>query len=202
MTSEERGVWADLIALAGECGQEGAIADNDGEALPRDFIANQFNIKQVLLDRVIAKCKHEGRIIEEQLGDIITIANWGHYQSEYDRQKGYRQDSPPDNHQRQEAPPAKIAAQAKPVEPPQPKSPSKILDYEETIDPLTKKPCPPEHLRYLELLKKSKYTNAYGEMTGEETAEFDELVSQRRKQSAELLAKIPKDKDGHYIIKK
>ena len=57
----ERGVWADLLCLAGECGQEGKICDNDGRPYPREFIANQLNILQILLDATIAKCKHEGR---------------------------------------------------------------------------------------------------------------------------------------------
>lgn len=87
-TSEERGVWADLIALAGEIGQNGAICDNDGRPLPREFIANQLNIKQILLDRVIAKCRHEGRIADTD--NAIELTNWPRYQSEYDRQKKYR----------------------------------------------------------------------------------------------------------------
>ncbi len=90
MTSEERGVWADLMAIAGECGQDGAIIDRDGRPFPREFIANQLNIKQTLLDRVIAKCKHEGRI-EDNAGEGIKLANWSHYQSEYDRQKPYQE---------------------------------------------------------------------------------------------------------------
>jgi hypothetical protein len=79
-----------LLALAGECGQEGVIADNDGSSLPRKFIANQLNIPQTLLDRVIAKCKREGRITETN-NEVIALANWAHYQSEYDRQKSSRQ---------------------------------------------------------------------------------------------------------------
>jgi len=92
LTADERGVWADLLAFAGECGQEGEISDNSGRALPRNFIANQFNISQTLLDRTLAKCKHDGRIEEEEREGIIKIANWGHYQSEYERQKIWRKD--------------------------------------------------------------------------------------------------------------
>ncbi|MCK4722506.1 MAG: phage replisome organizer N-terminal domain-containing protein [Dehalococcoidia bacterium] len=84
----ERGVWADLIVLAGECSQEGAICDNDSRPYPRDFIANQLNIPQELLDRTIAKCRREGRV--EDRDDIIIISNWQAYQSEYDRVKKYR----------------------------------------------------------------------------------------------------------------
>ena len=88
-TSEERGVWADLIALAGEIQREGAICDNDGRPLPREYIANSFNIKQVLLDRVIAKCVHEGRI-EDREG-VLFLTNYKDYQSESERLKKYRQ---------------------------------------------------------------------------------------------------------------
>jgi len=85
----ERGVWADLICLAGECGKEGTICDNDGQSYPRDFIANQLNIPRVLLDTTIAKCRHEGRL--EDRDDLLIICNWQTYQSEYDRVKQYRQ---------------------------------------------------------------------------------------------------------------
>jgi hypothetical protein len=85
---DERGVWADLIVLAGECSQDGAICDNDSHPYPRDFIANQLNISQELLDRTIAKCRHEGRLVDND--DILHIVNWAAYQSEYDRVKKYR----------------------------------------------------------------------------------------------------------------
>ena len=88
-TSEERGVWADLIALAGEIQQNGKICDNDGRSLPRSFIANQLNIKQTLLDQVIAKCLHEGRLAIDD-NEVLSLTNYDTYQSEYERQKKYR----------------------------------------------------------------------------------------------------------------
>lgn len=88
-TSEERGVWADLLALSGELQQAGKLCDNDGRALPLDFIASQLNIKQSLLDRVITRCKEEGRISEED--GILILTNYETYQSEYERQKPYRE---------------------------------------------------------------------------------------------------------------
>ncbi len=91
LDSEERGVWADLMALAGECAAGGAICDHDGQAIPRKFIANQLNITQTLLDRVIAKCKHDERIEETELNGVLRLTNWDHYQSEYDRQKPYQE---------------------------------------------------------------------------------------------------------------
>jgi len=92
---EERSVWADLICLAGECNNGGRICDNDGKPFPKSFIANQLNIPKELLDRTIAKCKHEGRL--EDTNDIIVIANWASYQSEYERQKPYRQKNTDDD---------------------------------------------------------------------------------------------------------
>lgn len=85
---EERSVWADLICLAGECGQEGKICDNDGIPLPPKFIASQLNVTEALLARTIAKCKNDHRL-EEHSG-VVYITNWTTYQSEYDRQKPYR----------------------------------------------------------------------------------------------------------------
>lgn len=88
MTAEERGVWADLLALAGEIGQDGMICDNDFRPLPRDYIANQFNIKRALLDRVITINIEEGRMQDKD--GVLILSNWTRYQSEYDRQKKYR----------------------------------------------------------------------------------------------------------------
>ena len=85
---DERGVWADLIVLAGQCLQGGKICDNDGKAFPREYIANQLNIPKELLDRTIAKCRREGRVDDRD--DIIVLTNWKAYQSEYERQKQYR----------------------------------------------------------------------------------------------------------------
>lgn len=85
---DERGVWADLIAMAGQALAGGKICDNDGVALPRDYIAGQLNIPLELLDRTIAKCRHDGRL--EARDDMLVLTNWRHYQSEYERQKKYR----------------------------------------------------------------------------------------------------------------
>ena len=92
MTSEERGVWADLLAFAGEIGQEGLFSDNDNRPIPTDFIANRLNIKPELLEQVITGGLKEGRLIREK--GTLKIANWTRYQSEYDRQKQYRSKPP------------------------------------------------------------------------------------------------------------
>jgi len=99
LEADERGVWADLIALAGQCLSGGAISDNDGRPYPRDFIAGQLNIRQELLDRTIAKCRQNGQLVDRD--DMIVLTNWKIYQSEYERQKQYRAKPEPTDHQSQ-----------------------------------------------------------------------------------------------------
>jgi len=91
---EERSVFIDLLLLAGECGREGEIADNDGKAFPLDFIANQLHIDVELLKTTLAKCQQDKRLILK--AGVITIVNWKAYQSEYERVKKYRQQSSQD----------------------------------------------------------------------------------------------------------
>uniref|UniRef100_A0A6H2A1V3 Uncharacterized protein n=1 Tax=viral metagenome TaxID=1070528 RepID=A0A6H2A1V3_9ZZZZ len=167
MTSEERGVWVDIIALAGEIGQDGKICDNDGRPLPRDFIANQLNIKQILLDRVIAKCGHEGRISGTDPGETLQLANWSRYQSEYDRQKKYRQDKP-------ESPAPRSAPAPKP-------EPEDRFFHAPAFDTLS---------RWEQLIAKKEYPQDYGARTPEEDQEYLTLQAERKAQSAALLAKL------------
>lgn len=100
LDAAERGTFADLLALAGECGHEGKICDNDDRPFPLQFIANQLNIPLDLLGSTIAKCKAEGRI--ENNDGVLIISNWKHYQSEYDRQKPSREKK---KGEKREAPP-------------------------------------------------------------------------------------------------
>ena len=53
------------------------------------FIANRLNIPLDLLEKALKKCIDEGRI--KDTGGVLTIVNWGAYQSEYQRQKPYRE---------------------------------------------------------------------------------------------------------------
>ena len=195
-SQEEQATYFSLMLISREGEFPGYLKQSEKEPYPDNWLASAVGVSAPKFKQHLTKLKKYDYISEDGNG-CLKIVEWG-LQPKFNK---YDEDSPPDNHQRQEVPPVRQAAQVKPPEPPRPKSPSKILDYEETIDPRTNEPHHPEHLRYLELLKKSKYTNAYGEMTEAETAEFDELVSQRRKRADELLAKH-RDKDGHYIIKK
>lgn len=88
LDAAERGTWYDMLALARVSGQDGAISDRDGRAYPHSFIANRLNITLELLEATLQKCLDEGRVTEDEGG--IHITNWKVYQSEYERQKPYR----------------------------------------------------------------------------------------------------------------
>lgn len=96
----ERGVWYDLLVLAGHCIQDGIISMSNGVAYPHSWIAVNLNIPRKLLETVLAKCQAAGRITEDETG--IRITNWKEYQSEYERQRKYRQqptkDTDPDKY--------------------------------------------------------------------------------------------------------
>lgn len=87
---EERCAWYELIYLAGLCGMEGLIADKESRPYPHSYIAHELHISEELLKRTLAKCLEEGRIKEDEHG--ISITNWKAYQSEYQRQKPYREE--------------------------------------------------------------------------------------------------------------
>jgi hypothetical protein len=86
---DERSVWYDLIILGGRMRTKGLISAGPGKPYPRPYIAGVLNISTELLDRTLAKCIATGRL--EENADGIRIINWAKYQSEYDRQKPYRE---------------------------------------------------------------------------------------------------------------
>lgn len=89
LEADERGVWYDLLNFSAICATPGLISDKDERPYPHQFIANRLNIAIELLERTLAKCIDEGRIKENSNG--ILISNFHAYQSEYLRQKPYRQ---------------------------------------------------------------------------------------------------------------
>ncbi|KKL64536.1 hypothetical protein LCGC14_2164000 [marine sediment metagenome] len=86
---DERGVWYDLLNFSAICATPGQISDKDDRPYPHSFIANRLNIPLELLESTLKKCSKEGRTVEDGTG--IHITNWTDYQSEYQRQKPYRQ---------------------------------------------------------------------------------------------------------------
>jgi hypothetical protein len=88
-TPAERGVWYDLLVLAGNCRMDGVVAAGQGKPYPYSWIAGTLNVPLKLLETTLEKCRVSERIHENN--DGIHIQNWKKYQSEYERQKPYRE---------------------------------------------------------------------------------------------------------------
>lgn len=91
LTEAEQSVWDKLLCLAGIISREGQLSDNDGRPLPHNHISHELHTSEELLESTLAKCIEEGRITEDEKG--LHITNWQVYQSEYERQKPYREKS-------------------------------------------------------------------------------------------------------------
>jgi len=89
-TPEERGIWYDLLMMAGDSRHDGFIAPNDRQPYPDEWIAATLNVPLKLFKRVITKCIETERIEMTAVG--YRVSNWSKYQSEYDRQKKYREE--------------------------------------------------------------------------------------------------------------
>lgn len=85
----EQAVWMKLLAFTAVCGgQDGWIQDNDHRPLPHFFIASELHCPLDVFESTLKKCIEEGRCEENSQG--IHIVHWNYYQSEYERQKPYR----------------------------------------------------------------------------------------------------------------
>lgn len=84
----ERCVWYELIYYSALCAEPGVIADKDNRPYPLNHIAGRINVPLKLLEATLKKCIAEGRIEDNATG--LHIVNWKAYQSEYERQKTYR----------------------------------------------------------------------------------------------------------------
>lgn len=86
LTAEQRAVWIDLLAKASKDNIPGQIVYYSLEQL-----AQQFNINLGLLESTIKRCVEKKKIKLFPKKEKILILNWKLYQSEYERQKPYRQ---------------------------------------------------------------------------------------------------------------
>jgi len=89
LSEVEQLLWLKLLCYAGEINRDGQISDNDGRPLPPEFIAHELHCSVETLNSTINKSLEEGRITEDEHG--LHITNWAAYQSEYNRQKPYRE---------------------------------------------------------------------------------------------------------------
>lgn len=78
-TSAERGVWYDLLLLAGISKTPGIIERTIGVPYSFEDIAARLKVDVDLLHRVVTKCMEEGRIYMRN--GSIGISNWDKYQS-------------------------------------------------------------------------------------------------------------------------
>lgn len=94
-TPEVRGIWVDLLVLAGsgKYGDSGEIKITDGIGFLDRQLADVLQISQRKWASIKKKLTETDRIC---VGDnnIIAISNWAKYQSEFERQKVQRHESP------------------------------------------------------------------------------------------------------------
>jgi len=103
---EVRGIWVDLLAMAGEGayggvearldtgrggpGDPGAIRLAPGIGLSDDQISSMLNIDLKTWTRIKIRLVVTKRITVNPKTNEIKVIKWKQYQSEYQRQKGYR----------------------------------------------------------------------------------------------------------------
>jgi hypothetical protein len=89
-TPEFRGIWVDLLVLAGsgKYGDSGEIKITDHVGFFDTQLADLLQISRQKWATMKQKLIHSDRIIIKN-GNIIAIKNWAKYQSEYDRQRQY-----------------------------------------------------------------------------------------------------------------
>ena len=94
-TPDVRGIWADLLALAGtgQYGDTGEIKLTNGVGYTDEQIAQILCIKKSSWRRAKLRLVETKRIKISPRG-AIYITNWSKYQSEYRRQKSYRERKP------------------------------------------------------------------------------------------------------------
>lgn len=91
-TPEVRGIWVDLLVLAGsgKYGDSGEIKITDQVGFLDEQLADLLQISRQKWATIKKKLIETDRVIVKN-SNIIAIKNWTKYQSEYDRQKVYRQ---------------------------------------------------------------------------------------------------------------
>ena len=85
---DERSVFVDLLAMSGRMRVKGLICARPGNPYPHAWLAGTLNIPIDLFERALARMIATDRATEGEEG--IRITNWKKYQSEYERQKFYR----------------------------------------------------------------------------------------------------------------
>ena len=86
-----RAIFIDLLAIAGsgKYGDTGEIKLQNNVGFSTIQLKTLLKSSKYLLKKALKQLQNSGRISINQAG-VITIINWKKYQSEYERQKPYR----------------------------------------------------------------------------------------------------------------
>lgn len=91
LNAEHRGVWFTLLLLAGYSPKPGTICIAEGIAYTNEQLAA---FTKLTLDSINSGIKHLSSTGVNKINinpdGTLSISNWLNYQTEYDRQKGYR----------------------------------------------------------------------------------------------------------------
>ncbi len=91
LTPEQRSVWDDLLDLAEISPVTGKVCAFPGVGYTVDQLAGIFNTSPRIVDEALARFRSkECDMIEVDRHGVVIVKNWPKYQSEYQRQKGYR----------------------------------------------------------------------------------------------------------------
>lgn len=88
MTPAQRYVWLGLLVLAGDNHFPGKICITEDMGYQPEQIAKMLSVPVSSLNETLDKMKSSIKLIPN---GIIEILNWANYQSEYQRQKPYRE---------------------------------------------------------------------------------------------------------------
>ena len=89
---EERFVWFGFLLLAGDNSIEGKISVTNKMGYSIEQLADLLNCSVELIKRSIKKMIKNDKI-KVNNKNVITIINWKKYQSEYQRQRDYREEN-------------------------------------------------------------------------------------------------------------
>lgn len=78
LSAEERSVWWDLLAMAGESRSPGIIQSTEGVPYPLPWLAQTLNISLELLEQTLKRLVDTERVIMNS--ECIHIVNFDYYQ--------------------------------------------------------------------------------------------------------------------------
>ena len=89
LSPSERGVLYDLRNLAGVSPKPGRVCTDVSQPVPYDRLARALNVPAALVKRTLEKSIEAGLCAQDEHG--VYFPDWPRRQSEYDRQKPYRE---------------------------------------------------------------------------------------------------------------